>query len=196
MLKRRSWTILTALSSILCFLSVAYFSCTKPGSSPSCNGVVCKNSGYCNRGHCVCPSGFEGSDCGTASVNKFIGTWDVTQITTASDVPSEIGKDSTYTVFLKNTSTPTTFFIDNFLGNPRYNSILCTLDSVNTNNFIVDTARDINMISEFVYIRSVSSGNYNASNQRIYATLVIRHLTATHNWQLDTYSLTLKRHDF
>ncbi|MBC7553369.1 MAG: hypothetical protein H7257_05275 [Taibaiella sp.] len=195
MLSKRSNIIIAVMGAVFSFLSVAYVSCTKVGTSPSCNGVVCKNSGYCNRGQCVCPTGYEGTDCGVASVSKFIGAWDVKQLVTGSDTLSAIGRDSSYIVFLKNTATPTTFFIDNFLGNPHYNQLIGTIDSVNTGNFVLDTLRDINMQADKVFIRLNSKGSYNANGQ-ITATVILRHLTPTYNWQVDTLALVLKRHNF
>jgi hypothetical protein len=196
MLTKKSRIIIAALSSILCFLSAVYVSCTKPGGSPSCNGVVCKNSGYCNHGHCVCPTGYESADCGTASVAKYIGAWDVTQTTVGSDSPSTIGHQSTYTMFLKTTATPTTFFIDNFLGNSSYNQMLCTLDSVSSNRFVLDSIRDQNMIFGIVYIMPNSSGSYVAASHKISSQFIIRSLTPTHIWKIDTFSLEMVPHHF
>ncbi len=196
MLTNKSRIIIAAMGTILCFLSAVYVSCTKIGPSPSCNGVVCKNGGYCNHGSCVCPVGYEGTDCGTASVAKFIGAWDVKQTTIGSDSPSVKGQVSNYTTFFKNTATPTTFFIDNFLGNPNYNQLVCIIDSVNTNNFVIDTIRDQNMIFGTVYIRPNSNGSFITATRRVSANVVLRHLTATHNWQIDTFAMDMKPHNF
>ncbi|NDC40291.1 MAG: hypothetical protein EBZ77_01885, partial [Chitinophagia bacterium] len=93
-------------------------SCTKTGSNPACDGVTCLNQGYCNKGKCVCPVGYEGANCGTVSVAKYIGTYDVKETIFQSSAPNVVGTVRYYTLFFKNAGTPTTFFINNFLGNP------------------------------------------------------------------------------
>ena len=40
-----------------------------------CDGVECLNGGVCNDGNCNCATGFEGTNCGTAMADKFVGTW-------------------------------------------------------------------------------------------------------------------------
>ena len=196
MLTRRGSIIIAAFSAIFCLLSVAYVSCTKVGSSPACNGVVCLNSGYCKAGHCKCPSGFEGANCGTAQVAKYFGTWNVHQTVVGSDSSKKIGQDSVYTVFLKKTATPTTFFMDNFLGNASYNDLLCTLDTLNSSNFGLDTLRDFNMWYEHVTIKTGSYG-YIASNDTIInANVIIKYVNTTHNYQVDTLRMIMTPHHF
>ena len=200
MLSKKSNILIAAIGTVFCFLSIAYVSCTKPGSSPKCNGVICENGGYCNKGTCVCPSGFEGINCGTASTTRFIGTgamaWNVYQVTIGSDTTASIGKDSSYIVFLKKTATPTTFFIDNFLGNASYNDLLCTLDSLNRRSFTLDTLRDLNMWYEHMYIRDSSRGVMENNDTAINATVILRYVNKTHNWQVDTVSMRFTPHRF
>jgi hypothetical protein len=38
-----------------------------------CQDVVCKNNASCLDGVCMCPLGFEGNDCSTQSISKFLG---------------------------------------------------------------------------------------------------------------------------
>ncbi len=194
MLSKRSRIILSAIGTFLCLLSVVYVSCTKVGPPPSCNGVVCLNNGYCNHGRCVCPVGYEGTNCGTASVDKFIGNWDVKQVVIGSDNPPTKGITTNYSILFKHTATPTTFFIFNFLNDPSYNELVCVLDSVNTNNFYLDTMRGFNMYFDHIVIKENSRGSYNNATRDINATFILRHLNATHNWQIDTMSLYLKPH--
>ena len=196
MLTKKSRIVIAALGSIFCFLSAVYVSCTKPGPKPSCNGVVCKNGGYCNRGACTCSVGWEGTDCGIESIARYIGTWDVDQRIIGSDSPAVIGRSKTYQSFHYKTATPTTFFIHDFLGNPTYNELLCVLDSADHNNFVLDSVRDQNMIFGTVYIRPGSKGSYDPATQKIHANFIVRHLTPTHNWEIDTYQIDMRRHIF
>ncbi len=196
MLSRRGSIIIAAFSAIFCLLSVAYVSCTKVGSSPACNGVVCLNNGYCKAGRCKCPSGFEGTNCGIAAVNKFFGTWDVRQTVIGSDSSKKIGQDSVYTVFIKKTATPTTFFMDNFLGNSSYNDLLCTLDTLNSHNFKLDTLRDFNMWYEHVTIKPASNGSIISNDTIIDANVIIKFVNTTHNFQIDTLHMIMTPHHF
>ncbi len=196
MLTKRGSILIAAIGAIFCLLSVAYVSCTKVGSSPACNGVICQNGGYCKKGLCVCPAGYDGYNCATPVVAKYFGTWDVHQTVIGSDTVSKIGKDSLYTVFLKKTATPTTFFMDNFLGNASYNDLLCTLDSLNSFNFALDTARDFNMWYEHVNIRPGTIGVMQADKQTINANVIIRYVNTTHNWQVDTLRMIMTPHHF
>ncbi len=66
---------LSALMTVGTFSTVVYTSCTKD----ACKGVTCQNGGTCDGGTCVCPTGYEGSSCETASREKILKTW------TASD---------------------------------------------------------------------------------------------------------------
>ncbi|MBS1781815.1 MAG: calcium-binding EGF-like domain-containing protein [Bacteroidetes bacterium] len=59
---------LTAALTIGAFGAVTYTACTKD----ACKDVVCKNGGTCVSGSCVCPTGFQGTNCQTKS---FFGSW-------------------------------------------------------------------------------------------------------------------------
>ncbi len=41
--------------------------------------VTCMNGGQCINDSCRCPAGYEGLYCETTSVNKFLGSWDVSE---------------------------------------------------------------------------------------------------------------------
>ncbi|MES2701225.1 MAG: calcium-binding EGF-like domain-containing protein [Bacteroidota bacterium] len=195
MLSKKRGLVIATVIAFLSFISVTYFSCTKPGNDPrTCSGVYCENGGYCNLGTCICPSGFEGKYCATASVAKYVGTWDLTQEVIGSDSMNDIGKDSSYIVFLKKTATPTTFFVNNFFGNANYNNLVCTIDSANTATFRVDTLTPFHMLYNYVHIYDGAHGDI--TDNKITMHLRVRHLTETVNWQLDTLLITMKPHKF
>jgi hypothetical protein len=54
---------------ILSIVVLVAWGCTK---NP-CTGVVCKNGGACIDGNCICPMGYNGTDCGQQIRNQFIG---------------------------------------------------------------------------------------------------------------------------
>lgn len=193
MLTKKGRLLLAALSTIMCFFTVAYVSCTKPGSEPLCNGVTCMNGGYCNKGKCICPAGYEGTDCSTKSAERFFGLWRIYQKVVGSDSSRYIGKDSTYYFTIKKTATPTTIFFDNFLGNEKYNNILAVLDSADSRHFIMDTTVDVNMWFDHVKLRFGSGGTLSADNKKVRATMIIRKLNKSNNWQVDTLSLDCTR---
>ena len=58
------------------FLSIAstvtYTSCVHD----SCKAIICRNGGTCDNELCLCPDGWEGSQCEIRSAKKFVGTYD------------------------------------------------------------------------------------------------------------------------
>lgn len=69
-MKMRKFSFLGIFAVALMFLASA---CSDP-----CKDVVCVN-GECVEGDCVCDTGYEGTDCGTAINAKFAGTYNLTE---------------------------------------------------------------------------------------------------------------------
>ena len=59
---------LSAILTLSAFCAVLYTSCSKD----ACKGVTCQHSGTCSGGTCTCPTGYEGTRCGTLAL---IGSW-------------------------------------------------------------------------------------------------------------------------
>ncbi len=88
--------LVSALLALTTVFSIAWFSCNRD----KCKSIVCANHGVCNYGTCVCPSGFQGTNCETVSRLKFIGNWSVFEkgtITNAAQYPITISPSNTVT---------------------------------------------------------------------------------------------------
>lgn len=195
MVNKKSSLIIAAIATLFCILSVAWFSCNKNATLQRCEGVICENGGYCSYDtatkvpQCVCPTGFEGASCATASRAKYLGAWYLRQIVIGSDTASYVGDTNIYVVFLDSTATPTTFFINNFANNPLYNQILCSIDSTNTYNFAIDTISAVSMVFNN-YKLTFGYGSLSLKDT-ITGEFGVRHLTPTNNWVDDTVSIML-----
>jgi len=66
---------LTTMLTIGAFSAITYVSCNKD----ECKDVVCQNAGTCSNGVCSCATGYEGTNCQTASAEKFVGTYSVVE---------------------------------------------------------------------------------------------------------------------
>jgi hypothetical protein len=93
---------IASLVTLTAFLSSVYFSCNRD----KCKTIVCAHGGVCNEGSCICPSGYEGSNCETTSRDKFLGNWRVFEkgsITNAAQYPISIVPTTAITeVVIKN----------------------------------------------------------------------------------------------
>lgn len=89
-MKMRFKTILvTAFTALSAFVAITYTSCNRD----KCKTIVCAYGGVCNGGTCVCPTGYEGTNCETISRDKFMGNWSVFEkgsITQASQYGTSI----------------------------------------------------------------------------------------------------------
>lgn len=200
MVNKKSSFVIAAIVTIFCLFVVAWTSCKKNNSSANvCENYICNNNGYCHvdtvhsyHAVCVCPTGYEGTNCETPSVKKYIGQWDVTQKVSGSDSTAFIGVVYKYTAFLQQTATPTTFFIDNVSDNRYYNDIICTLDSDYSSYFKIDTISAYHMVYD--HYRILYGGGQIFNNDSISGTFATRHLSPTSNWTNDTFSLTMTLH--
>jgi hypothetical protein len=97
----------SAALTISAFGAVFYTSCNKD----ECKDVVCQNSGTCNAddGSCTCATGYEGNNCETKSIDKFVKQWSASdkEATTTTTIP-------TYVSAIVAGSTATQIKISNF----------------------------------------------------------------------------------
>lgn len=94
MKKALATILITSFTTIAAFISIVYISssCNKD----KCKTIVCANGGVCSNGNCICPTGYEGVNCGTLSITKFTGNWQVREksgITQSSQYGTVISPD-------------------------------------------------------------------------------------------------------
>ncbi len=201
MISKKGGIFFAAVVTVFSFITVAWFSCSKPGANlNTCENVICLNGGYCHKDtltkkiECLCPTGYEGANCGSVAVQKFLGTWDMMQVIEGSDSLLYPKKDTSYySVSLQKTATPTTFFIFNFSNNLNYNNIICTLDSTDSHKFIIDTISAYHLLYDNYHLIT-GNGAISLDNSVITANLITRHLTATSNWVNDTFFFRMTHH--
>jgi hypothetical protein len=196
--------VYATIIAFISFLSISYFSCLqKTGLALACDGVACQNGGYCLKGQCMCPTGYEDSTCSTSVVDKYIGTWNVRQIIITSDSAKQNGHDSLYQIAIVNAGTNTSFFINNFLNNNEYNHIVCSISPTNSYNFTIDTTTNAKMRFDHInfwggtgtiYLAYSSTNVRNPANDSIIAGFVYKFLNPVVNWQVDTIKWVLTNH--
>jgi hypothetical protein len=67
--------LLLAKISFLSIILIAISSCSKD----SCKDVSCPVTLECSHGACVCPNGYQGTNCDTLSAPKYLGTYQVSE---------------------------------------------------------------------------------------------------------------------
>lgn len=65
-MKKAKYITIATVVTLGTFFTVLYTSCKKDDPDP-CSGISCLNSGKCNAGKCICPTGFEGTFCETTT---------------------------------------------------------------------------------------------------------------------------------
>lgn len=198
MITRRNNIIIASILAVFSFFMIAYSSCKKAGTDHTkCKNVVCRNGGNCNQATdtCSCPVGYEDSVCGTKTVGKYLSNWGVKQTIMYSDSVGFAGFDTSYTTTFTATATPTSFFFTNFNNNQYYNTVLCTLDGINSYHFKIDTVSPFQMVYYSYQILS-GEGDLNKTKDTIRARFVTRHRNYSSNWQVDSVSMVLAKHDY
>jgi hypothetical protein len=89
-------TLITAFAFLGIASTVLYTACTKD----SCSDLQCQNGGSCTAGFCHCQTGYEGAECETRSVDRYLGTY--YGIITCDSIPGEL---DTVNVLLGNNLT-------------------------------------------------------------------------------------------
>ena len=95
--------------------------------------MVCVNGGYCDGGHCVCPTGYEGDSCQVYSRNKWLGNYNGGDSCTG---PGERGYNI---LFLANLKNPVQMVMKGILGTMN-DSAICTM--VANDSFVFNGANN------------------------------------------------------
>jgi hypothetical protein len=66
--------IISSMAVVAAFISLTS---TTSCNRDKCKTIVCAHNGVCDGGICLCPAGYEGSNCETVSRDKFLGNWTV-----------------------------------------------------------------------------------------------------------------------
>jgi hypothetical protein len=116
----------------------------------SCHDVVCSNGGVCLDGKCMCPSGYEGTDCDVASSFKFPGYW------IASD--SSLYNFSAFYLarITISSSSPTTILLSNLRG---WGSNLIFSFFANGQNISLDPASQVQSIHTLTSANGILSAD-------------------------------------
>lgn len=75
-----------AIITLGAFSAITYTACNKD----ACSGVTCQNGGTCSGGTCTCQTGYEGTNCETASRDKFDKSWSASETATGSSSPTQL----------------------------------------------------------------------------------------------------------
>ncbi len=162
---------LGAFLTISAFCAVLYTSCTKD----ACKGVTCQNGGTCSGGNCTCVTGYEGTNCETASRTKFVKTWSASdkEATTTTTIP-------TYVSAIVAGTTITDIKISNFSG-------LFTNDVIATVSGNTITIASQQPDNDGYYV-TTGTGTYDATTKLITWTYTLKNPTNveksyTGSWQ-------------
>jgi hypothetical protein len=102
--------VLSAVTAFAAFSAVTYSSC----NNDKCKAIACAYGGVCKDGDCICPSGYEGTQCETITRDKYVGVWAVMENGTYTET-------SAFDVSIKPGLTMTDLVITNFYNKPDLN---------------------------------------------------------------------------
>ncbi len=154
----------TASFVLLAFGSVLYSSCKKEANpvvtDAKCATVVCQNNGSCMGGVCYCVSGYEGDFCEKASVNRYIGKWDVQETVSGSTKGVNIGTKRYYVMDIRKGKMALDILFDNFMGEGHNN-----IPGIISRKY-VGTAVDADVATKFIFTGNQTiTGTYKTINR-------------------------------
>jgi len=104
-----------------------FTSCDDP-----CKDVTCLNGGTCLEGTCECPTGYEGTDCGTAVNAKFAGTFNM-----ASSMCDTTDNNNYPVALIASETDVTAFTIGGIYENGLANTVNATVNLGSTSTFTI-----------------------------------------------------------
>lgn len=125
---------------VITIMTFVYVGCNKDEPYTyidDCAGVECQNGGICIDGSCQCPNGYEGANCETKWLSRYVGDWKFTQTVDVSTDDSRIGQQKSYTATIGSDNGSTTqFVIDGLLGDATLNDVPCVVGLNSDDEFV------------------------------------------------------------
>lgn len=170
-MKNLKTILLSTVLTLGTLISVFVTSCNQD----KCKNVVCANGGTCdiNTGACVCASGYEGADCNTRVIVKYLGTY------VGNGTSSPSGTYPGWKIVISQTDTTSTtnavFTLkDNldvtqisFTGTISSNGII-NLNNHTTTNYIYDNGSGSIAVGTSANLTFRESDNPSGANPYIY----------------------------
>ncbi|HLO72121.1 MAG TPA: calcium-binding EGF-like domain-containing protein [Flavipsychrobacter sp.] len=155
---------ITASFVVLAFASVLYSSCKKETNTvvtdAKCATVVCQNNGSCMGGVCYCVAGYEGDYCEKASVNRYVGKWDVQETVSGSTKGGNVGAKRYFVMDIKKGKMALDILFDNFMEEGYDN-----IPGVISRKY-VGTAVDVDAPTSFIFTANQTiTGTYKTINR-------------------------------
>lgn len=152
---------LTAFVTLMLFTSIGYVSCKKESSSntpDACSSVTCQNGGVCFKGTCTCPGGYEGTNCETRSLTRYLGQWAVDEVISGSTKPAIKGTSKTYNIrIVDKAGKAVSFYIQDLGGNTDWDNIECQIGRTGSG---VETVTALPTYFVFSQYQVIPTSNY------------------------------------
>ena len=138
-MQQKQTFLATVMITFSAFILVAYTSCSSKKSTTSpdkCQTIPCKNGGICNVGVCSCLNGYEDADCGSASLDRYTGNWEMHDSVTGSDHPAALHTSNIYNVTINAIpGSAVSFYINGITGNAGFTQLPCRMQDTLTRIF-------------------------------------------------------------
>ena len=129
-------------------------------SCNQCEDVICPARSQCISGNCFCQDGYEGADCNTLAVNKYIGNYQVSPSCQQGFAITHFSSIYDNSIYVNG------FFIGNFLGSGIPVEAFIGTDANNQGNLIVIPEQNLGAIAVLG-----GEGFYDSFNGRIIITV-------------------------
>lgn len=130
---------LGAALTIGAFSATLYTSCNQD----ECKDVVCQNGGTCTEGKCTCVTGYEGTNCETKSVTKFVKTWSASdkEANTTTTIPTYVSAivAGTAVTEVKISNFSSGFFTNDVVGTVSGNTITVASQQPDNDGYYITT---------------------------------------------------------
>ncbi len=162
-MKHAKKVLLTAITTMLIFSAIIYSSCHKD----PCSGVNCLNGGSCSNGNCLCPSGFNGNRCQYTSIVYYNNTYTPMYITiNGSSATIPVGGSVEYDGLPGNHADGTAYTSGQTNSGSQI-GVQISWDLVDNFPSIGPLEVDINVSSDYFFLRIINYSPYNISQEYV-----------------------------